>query len=51
MSNTWFKVEEKRKVIFSWQENETAIDFLLIRKEHQRFLLNVKAIWKFWLDQ
>ena len=44
MSNTWFKREEKRKVTFRMGENETEIDFVLIEKEHQRFVQNMKAI-------
>ena len=32
--NTWFKREEKRKVTFRMGENETEIDFVLIKKEH-----------------
>ena len=32
VSNTWFKREEKRKVIFRIGEHETEIDFVLIRK-------------------
>ena len=43
-SNTWFKREEKRKVTFRTGENETELDFLLIKNEHQRFIQNVKAI-------
>ena len=31
MSNTWFKRKEKRKVIFRMGENETEIDFVLIK--------------------
>ena len=34
MSNTWFKREGKRKVTFIMGENETKIDFVLIKKEH-----------------
>ena len=34
MSNTWFKRDEKRKVIFRMGQNETEIDFVLIKKEH-----------------
>ena len=44
VSNTWSKREEKRKVAFRMGENETEIDFVLIKKEHQQFILNVKAI-------
>ena len=44
VSNTWFKREEKMKVTFRMGENETEIDFVLIKKEHQRFVQNVKAI-------
>ena len=43
MSNTWTTREEK-KVTFRIGENETEIDFVLIKKEHQRFIQNVKAI-------
>ena len=32
--------EKKRRMV----ENETEIDFMLIKKEHQRFVQNVKAI-------
>ena len=31
VSNTWFKREEKRKVTFRIGENETKIDFVLIK--------------------
>ena len=34
VSNTWFKREEERKVTFRMGENETEIDFVLIKKEH-----------------
>ena len=44
VSNTWTKRKEKRKVTFSMGENETDIDFVLIEKEHERFIQNVKAI-------
>ena len=44
MSNTWFKREGMRQVIFRLGENETEVDFVLIKKEHRLFLLNVKAI-------
>ena len=44
VSNTWFKREENRKVTFRMGENETEIDFVMIEKEHQRFMQNVKAI-------
>ena len=30
--------EEKRKVTFRMGENETEIDFELIKKEHRRFI-------------
>ena len=40
MSNTRFKMEEKRKVTFRLGENETEIVFVLMRKEHQ----NVRSI-------
>ena len=38
MSNTWFKREEKRKVTFRMGENQTEIDFVLIKKEHRWFI-------------
>ena len=44
VSNTWFKTEEKRKVTFRMGENETEIDFVLIKKEHHQFIQNMKAI-------
>ena len=34
VSNTWFKRVEKRKVKFRVGENETEINFVLIKKEH-----------------
>ena len=43
VSNTWFKREEKRKVTLRMGENETEIDFVLIRK-HLSALQNLKAI-------
>ena len=44
VSNIWFKREEKRKVTLRMGENETEIDFVLIKKEHRRFIQYVKAI-------
>ena len=44
VSNTWFKREENRKVTYIMVENKTKIDFVLINKEHRRFIRNVKAI-------
>ena len=44
MSDTWFKREKERKVTFRMVENGTKIDFVLIKKEHGRFILDVKAI-------
>ena len=38
VSNAWFKREEKRKVTFRMGENETKIDFVLIKKELRRFM-------------
>ena len=43
VSNKWFKREEKRKVTCRMGENETEIDFGLIKKEHQQFMQNVMA--------
>ena len=37
MSNSWFKREEKRKMIFRIGENETLIDFVLIKKNTDGF--------------
>ena len=36
--------EEKRKVTSRMGENETEIDFMLIKKEHLYFIQNMKAI-------
>ena len=44
MSNVWFQKQEKRKVIFRMGENETEVDFVMIKKEHQWFIQNIKAI-------
>ena len=44
MSNAWFKTEEKRKVTFRMGENETGIEFVLIKKEQQWFMQDVNAI-------
>ena len=44
MSTAWLKREGMRQVIFRLGENETEVDFVLIKKEHRLFLLNVKAI-------
>ena len=44
MSNTWLRRKEKRKVTFRMAENETEIDFVLINKEHRRFIQNVKEL-------
>ena len=35
VSNTWLKREEKRKVTFRMDENETEIDIVLTKKEHK----------------
>ena len=43
MSNTWSKREVERKVTFRMGENKTEID-MLIKKEYQGFIQNVKAI-------
>ena len=32
--NTWFRIDEKRKVTFRMGENETEIDVVLIKKDH-----------------
>ena len=44
VSNTWFKREEKSKVTVRMGENETEIDFVLMKKKHRWFIQNVKAI-------
>ena len=44
VSNTWFEREEWRRVTFRMGENETEINFVLIKKAHQRSIQNVKAI-------
>ena len=38
VSNTWFKRVEKRKVTLRVGENETEIDFVLIKKEHNTYI-------------
>ena len=43
VSITWLKREEMRKVIFRIGENETEIDFVLIEKDNQWFIQDVKA--------
>ena len=42
--NISFKREVKRMVTFRICENETEIEFVLSKKEHRRFIRNVKAI-------
>ena len=42
MSNTWLRIEEKRKVRFRMGENETEIEFVLIKKEHRQFVQYVR---------
>ena len=37
MSNTWFKREGMKQVIFRLGENETEVEFVLIKKEHGCF--------------
>ena len=44
VSNTWFQREKKRRVTFRMGENEKEIVFVLIKKEHRRFIRNEKAI-------
>ena len=44
VSNAWFKREEKRKVTFRMGENETEIDFVLIKEEYCHFIQNVTVI-------
>ena len=44
MSNTWFKIDKKRKVTFRMGENYTIIDFVLVKKEHRQHIPNVKPI-------
>ena len=44
VSNTWFKREEMRKVTLRMGENETDIGIVLIKKEYQCSMQNVKAI-------
>ena len=38
VSSAWFNGEEKRKVTFRIGENETEIDFVLIKKEYRQFI-------------
>ena len=44
VSNTWFKRKEKRKVTFRIGENETKVDFVLIKKNISGFYDILKAI-------
>ena len=44
MSNTWFKREEKRKVTFSVGEDETEIDFVLIKERMLVIYMNCEDI-------
>ena len=44
VSSTWFKGEEVRKVTFRLGKDGTENNFVLMRKEHECFLGNVKAI-------
>ena len=44
VANTWFRKGEKRKVTYSAGENETEIDFVLVGKEHRKYLRDVKVI-------
>ena len=44
MSNTWFKREENMKVTFRMGENETEIDFVLIKNEQLQSMQNVMTI-------
>ena len=43
MSNTCFRREEKRKVAFRLGENETKVDFVLIKKQNRWFIQNVEG--------
>ena len=38
LSNKWFKREEKRKVTFRMEENETEVDFIFTKKNIDSFL-------------
>ena len=44
MSDTWLRSVVMRKVTFRMGGNGTEIDPVLIKKEHQQILQNVKAI-------
>ena len=44
VSNAWHKREVRRKVTLRMGENETEIDFVMIKKEHRQFIQSVKAI-------
>ena len=44
VSNAWSKREENTKVTIRMGLNETEIDFVLVKKEHRRFIRNVKVI-------
>ena len=44
MSNTWSNRGVNMMMTFKVGENEIEIDFMLIKKEHRRFIRNVKTI-------
>ena len=44
LSNMWFRRVVRREVTFRVGENETEIDFVLVKKECPWILQNVKAI-------
>ena len=45
VSYAWFKREKKKDVRFRIGENETEIDFMLIKKDHRLIIRIVKAIF------
>ena len=44
MANTWFRKGEKRKVTYSAGENESEIDFVLVRTGNRKYMRDVRVI-------
>ena len=44
VANTWFKKKEGRKITYRAGGNETEIDFVLVGRNHRKYLKDVKVI-------
>ena len=44
VANTWFEKTDNKKTTFKSANNESEIDFILVRKENRKFLKDVKVI-------